>query len=107
VKPKLDSCDGEPYIDTVEWFIPKVCVLLSLSFDCDANTQQDHAIIEGKEIEKERVQCFRLNERRLVKDYIVWHENIDMIEGLTLWSNNPADLTGEAPHAPFTCFNLC
>ena len=39
VKPKLDSCDGEPYIDTVEWFLPKVCVLLSLSFDDDANTE--------------------------------------------------------------------
>ena len=79
--------------------------MLSLSFDRGANTQQDHAIIEGKEIEKERVQYFRLNEIRLVKDYIVWHEDVDTTESLTLWSNRPEDLTSEAPHVPFACLN--
>ena len=88
--------------------VPSKGLCLSKSFlDHCANTQQDHAIIEGKEIEKERVQYFRLNKRRLVQDFIVWHENIDTTEGLTLWSNRPEDLTGEAPPASFTCINPC
>jgi hypothetical protein len=107
VKPTLDDCDGDLYIDAIEWFLPKVCVFPSLSLDRCANTQQDHAIVEGKEIEKERVQYFRLHQRLLVEDYIVWHEDIDTTEGLTLWSNRPEDLTSEALRVSFSCFIPC
>jgi hypothetical protein len=107
VKPTLDECDGDQYIDTIEWFLPKVCVFSSSFLDRFTNTQQDHAIVEGKEIEKERVQYFRLNQRLLVEDYIVWHEDIDTTEGLTLWSNRPEDLTSKALRASFSCSNPC
>ena len=94
-KPKTDPSDGDEYIDTIEWFVQKVYLSPGLSLRHFANPRQDHAIVEGSEMVKERVYYFRLHEIRMVKDSIVWHEDVDTTDGLTLWSNRPEDLTGK------------
>ena len=71
------------------------------------NSQQDHAIIEGSEIVKERVYYFRLHEIRMVKDSIVWHEDVDTTDGLTLWSNGPEGRTGKIREVSPSYLNHC
>jgi hypothetical protein len=53
---------------------------------------------------KERVQYFRLHERRLLKDSIVWHEDVDTSKGLTLWGDRPEELSSKFPKTSFRIF---
>ena len=88
-------------------FFPRWISVLTYSLHHYSNSAQDQAIIEGKEIVKDRFQYFRLRDRRLFKDEIVWHEEVDTSAGPTMWRSHPKDLTGSTPKSLFTSSNHC